>query len=125
MHDLEAFGVGLHQAVLDAVVDHLRVVAGSRRAAMDVAAIGRSEALEDGLERLDVLTLSADHRAVAVDESPDAAGDAGVNEADALVPHLLPAPLGIVEVAVATVDDPVAGGEQGGELVHRLLRRVP
>ena len=37
VHDLEALGVGLHQAVLDAVVDHLHVVAGARPADVEVA----------------------------------------------------------------------------------------
>ena len=50
VHDLEAFGVGLHQAVLDAVVDHLHVVAGARSADVQVAA-GRGERREDGHER--------------------------------------------------------------------------
>ena len=37
--DVEAFGIGLHQAVLDAVVDHLDEMAGAARAAMHVAAL--------------------------------------------------------------------------------------
>ena len=43
VHDLEAFGVGLHQAVFDAVVDHLHVVAGARAADVEVAALGASD----------------------------------------------------------------------------------
>ena len=38
---LVALGVGLHEAVLDAVVDHLREVAGAGRAGVDEAALGR------------------------------------------------------------------------------------
>jgi len=38
VQDLEALGVGLHQAVLDAVVDHLHVMAGAGPADMQVAA---------------------------------------------------------------------------------------
>ena len=37
--DVEALGIGLHQAVLDAVVDHLDEVARRRRARMDIAAL--------------------------------------------------------------------------------------
>ena len=37
LQDVEAFGIGLHQAVFDAVVDHLDEVAGADRAGMDVA----------------------------------------------------------------------------------------
>ena len=39
--DVEAFGVRLHQAVLDPVVDHLHEVAGARRTAMQVATLRR------------------------------------------------------------------------------------
>ena len=39
VHDLEALGVGLHQAVLDAVVDHLHVVPGARPADVEVAVL--------------------------------------------------------------------------------------
>ena len=49
MHQLEAFGVGLHQAVLDAVVDHLHVVAGAVVADAQVA-VGRRQRQEDRLE---------------------------------------------------------------------------
>ena len=38
---LVALGVGLHQPVLDAVVHHLREVAGAGRAGVDEAALGR------------------------------------------------------------------------------------
>ena len=50
VQDLEALGVGLHHAVLDAVVDHLHVVAGARAADVEVAAL-RREGREDRLER--------------------------------------------------------------------------
>src|SRR5829696_1945984 len=49
MHDLEALGVGLHQPVLDAVVDHLHVVARARTADVEEAA-GWREGGEDGHE---------------------------------------------------------------------------
>ena len=124
MHDLEALRVGLHQAVLDAVVDHLGVVAGARRAAVDVAAVGWRERREDRLERLHRLGVATDHRAVAVDEAPDAAADAGIDEVDALVLHQRVAALGVLEVAVAAVDDRVARLKQRGELLHRVLGRV-
>ena len=51
MHQLEAFGIGLHQAVLDAVVHHLHVVAGARTADTQVAVL-RRERQEDRLEAL-------------------------------------------------------------------------
>ena len=40
LDDVEALGVGGHEAVLDAVVDHLDEVARARRAAVQVAVLG-------------------------------------------------------------------------------------
>ena len=82
LEDVEALGVRLHQAVLDAVVDHLHEVAGAGRAAVQPALLlgrasplrpGRSdggvdagrERLEHRLEPLDGLVVAADHQAVA------------------------------------------------------------
>ena len=38
MYQLEAFRIGLHEAVLDAVVDHLHIMAGAVRADMPIHA---------------------------------------------------------------------------------------
>ena len=40
LQDVEAFGIGLHQAIFDAVVDHLDEMARARRAGMDIALLG-------------------------------------------------------------------------------------
>ena len=40
LEDVEALGIGLHQAVFDAVVDHLDEVAGAGRPGMDIALLG-------------------------------------------------------------------------------------
>ncbi len=77
-----------------------------------------------GSSGVDGLRVAADHRAVAVDQAPDAAADAGVDEVDVLGLHQLVAALGVLEVGVAAVDDRVAGLEQRGELVHRLFSRI-
>ena len=42
LEQLVALGVGGHQAVLDAVVDHLRVVAGADLAGVDEALVARA-----------------------------------------------------------------------------------
>ena len=80
--DVEAFGIGLHQAVLDAVVDHLDEVAGAGRPGVDVAALGArigvlaarrardvaepgARRLKIGSSRVDRLLRAADHHAVA------------------------------------------------------------
>ena len=82
--DGEAFGVGLHHAVLDAVVDHLDEVAGAGWA--DVApALGLAggERFEDGGEAFDGGLVAADHEGVALLEAPDSAGGAAVDELEA------------------------------------------
>src|SRR5262249_10860787 len=72
LHDLEALGVGLHQAVLDAVVHHLDVVACARLPDVQVPALGRQRP-ENGLAMLHGLGRAAHHEAVAILQSPHAA----------------------------------------------------
>ena len=94
---LVALAVGLHHRVLDAVVDHLAEVAGADRAGVHEARVAgmllaglvdrrrRLERVEDRLDLGDVVLAAADHQRVAVLQAPDAAGDAGVDVADALL----------------------------------------
>ena len=87
LEQLEALGVRLHDRVLDAVVDHLGEVPGA-----DLAGVHETE-LALGLERLKigisggdrVGLVAAAHQRVAVLQTPDAAGDAAVDEPDALL----------------------------------------
>src|SRR5207302_5043618 len=124
LHDLEAFRVGLHQAVLDAVMDHLHEVTRAFRPGVDQSAIVRREVLEQREAVVVDLLLGTDHEAVAVLQAPYAAGYAGVHvvhafglDAGAVVERDLP-------VGVAAVDDDVAGVAQVDELIDRLCRRV-
>ena len=114
VHQLEAFGVGLHQAVFDAVVDHLHVVAGAVVADAQIAVL-RRQRQEDRLEPLADLGFAADHQAVAFLQPPDAAAGAGVDVVDALGRQRLRAPHVVVKVGVAAVDDGVAGRQQAAE----------
>src|SRR6185437_4309670 len=132
VEQVEALGVGLHQAVLDAVVDHLHVVTRAGRAEVHPAALAdRWDALLGGLGRqhvedrrqsLDGFRWPADHHAVADLEPPHAAGDADVDVFDALAFELLGAALVVGPTGVAAVDDRVAAIEQLGQLVDSLLR---
>ena len=96
LQDVEAFGVRGHQAVLDAVVDHLHEVAGAVSAAMQIAvrrsAAGRAdrrharagrERGEDRLEARDGVAFAADHQAVAALEAEHAAAGADIDVVDA------------------------------------------
>src|SRR5687768_18568210 len=92
VQDVEAFGKGGHEAVLDAVVHHLHEVTGTDRAAMEVAVLGRRgragsraraalfragsrragggidarrQAGEDRIEASDRFWFASDHQAVA------------------------------------------------------------
>ncbi len=119
-HDLEALGVGLHEAVLDAVVDHLHEMPGPDRPDVGVAALGR-QGEEDGLGGRDRLGAPAHHQAVAVLEAPYTAGGAGVDELDAVLGETGGIGGGVLVVRVAAVDDDVARLEQTGERGHGVL----
>src|ERR1700722_13134849 len=90
LEDVKAFGVGGHQAVFDAVVDHLYEVPGAGRAAVEVAVFGgsdgffsagsaihvaatRRERFENGVEVFDDIVFAADHLAIAAFEAPNTA----------------------------------------------------
>ena len=105
VEDLEALRVGLHEAVLDPVVHHLHEMARARRADVRVPVVG-CEGRERRLEERDGVVLAAHHQAVAVRKPPDPAGDAGVDVADPPLGREARAPLGVLEVGVAAVDDP-------------------
>ena len=82
-HDLESFGICLHEAVLDAVVDHLDEVAGTGRSHMGVAAL-RSQRQERRFGHRHRLLGASDHQAVPLLQAPDTAGGARVDQSDAL-----------------------------------------
>src|ERR1700745_3829801 len=100
LQDVEAFGIGLHQAIFDAIMDHLDEMPGADRSGMDVALLDSGVAalamlsaryvagagrkrLEDRVEPVDHALLAADHHAVAALDAPDAAGGADVEIVDA------------------------------------------
>ena len=69
-----------------------------------------------------MLGVAATHQAVAVVQSPDAATDTTVDEADPLGGELLRVCDVVGELGVAAVDDDVALGEEAGQLGDRLVR---
>src|SRR4051812_28860056 len=79
--NVEALGVGGHEAVFDAIVDHFYEMAGAVRAAMEIAVlrgaggfvaawqarggiVGGRQSREDWVERLDNRVFAADHLAI-------------------------------------------------------------
>ena len=136
--DIQPLRVGGHDAVLDAVVDHLDEVARAARTAVQVAVLGGAAYLlptgrarrrldtwgqggENGVEALDDGFLAADHQAVAPLRPPDPAAGPDVHIVDALGFQLGGAADVIVVIGVAAVDDHVVAFEQWDK---RLQRRI-
>ena len=111
---LEPLGVGLHQGVLDTVVDHLYVVAGAAGAEMTVANVLRGgQGAECRLHLPDRGTGASDHETETVNQAPDPTADAHVDELYAEFRHFLGPPHAVFVVGVATINQNVARGKQG------------
>ena len=99
LQQVVGFADELHVAVLDAVVDHLDVVAGAVFA--DPVAAGRSvfdlggDGLEDGLHVRPGGGIAAGHDGGAAARAFFAAGDAGADEENALFGQVLGAAVGV------------------------------
>ena len=114
VHQFEAFGVRLHQAVLDAVMDHLHVVSGSGVADAQIA-VGRSQRQKDRLETLADVGVAADHQTVALLQSPDSAARPRIDVRDPIRLERSGASDIVLVVRVAAIDDRVARGQQTAE----------
>jgi hypothetical protein len=91
-------------------MDHLREVSGAARAAVQPAALRiGSEDARERREKLDRFRRSAEHQAIPLLEPVHAARDAGVDVAQALLRQRERAPHGIAVVAIAAVDQRIAG----------------
>ena len=124
LHNLEAFGIGLHHAVFDAVVDHLDEVTAADRACVQVAIFG-GQIDECWFEALDDGRVAADHQTKAQFEAPDPARCPLVNIVDAFGCQYRRSAHVVVEVRVAAVDNGVAGAEQVRQIVdHRFGGRT-
>src|ERR1700736_85897 len=107
LQDFESLGVGLKHRVFDAVVDHLRVVAGTGRADIRIA-VRRRQRLEDRFRLLEDRFGAADHQAEADLESPDPAADPDVQKLDLLGAKVLGTADRVFVIRIPTVDDDVA-----------------
>src|SRR5437773_1584168 len=93
--DIEALGIGLHDPVLDSVMDHLYEMSRAGRPTIDITILGsagqffaprcprnvataRRECLEDGIEFLNDFLRTADHHAIAAFQSPNTAAGSDV-----------------------------------------------
>lgn len=124
LEDVVGFADELHVAVLDAVVDHLHIVAGAAGADVDDAGLTvhlGGDAFKDGLHHLPGAGRAAGHDGGAFAGAFFAAGNASADEAEAFFSEISVTALGGLVEAVAAVDDDVALVEEGDELLdHRV-----
>ena len=123
VHQLEAFGVRLHEAIFDPVVDHLHVVAGSVAADPQIS-IARRQCQKNRLEIDAHVLLAADHQAVAFREAPHAAARAGIDVMEIFGAERLGTPHIVVEICVAPIDDDVAWRQDACQGRNGRLGRI-
>ena len=138
--DIHAFGVGGHDAVFDAVVDHFNEVTSAVGSAVEVAEFGgalvigtshcagdvadaRSEGAEDRVEVLDDFVLAADHHAISALQAPYAAAGSDIHIMDSLGRNVLGAADIVDVVGIAAVDDGVAFFKKREEVVDGGIHR--
>ncbi len=134
----QTFGIGGHDPVLDAVVNHLDEVASAVGAAVQVAlfrsAFGLVETWcarnvahagrergEDGIESLDDFFFAANHHAIAAFQAPNAAAGTYVNVMETLGRQFLGAANVVNVVRIAAVDEDVAWIEVRQQVGDRLV----
>src|SRR6266436_2028630 len=127
--DVQSFGVGCHDAILNAVVDHLDEMAGTMGATMIVTLFGSAidffasrdaycgvdtggQGRKDGVEAFDDFVLAANHLAVTTLESPHAAARPYVKVVDAMWFKHPGVPDIVVVVRVAAVNHNIIGSQQ-------------
>jgi hypothetical protein len=111
LHQVVGFGDELHDAVLDAVVDHFHVVARRARAQVRHAGFAvhlGGHGLQDGLYPRVGHRLAARHDAGAEPGALLAARHAHAEEVNVFAGQVFDAAVGVGEVGVAPVDEDVA-----------------
>ena len=125
VQDVEAFSIGRHDSVFDAVVDHLDEMPGPVRAAMQKALFSAAaagfasggwrggtsagrECRKDRLQVSDNVVLAANHQAVAAVEPGHASAGADIDVMNSFFFQGRPALDIVAVVGVAAVDDDVA-----------------
>src|SRR5205809_4468765 len=136
LQNAQALGIGGHDPVLDAVVNHLDEVAGAIRTAMEVAlfstpaqflasrragdvADARRQRRENRIQALNDLRLAANHHAVAAFQSPDTAARSDIDVVNSF--EFFRAPDVVHVIGVAAVDDRIAGYEKRPNIANGLI----
>ena len=125
LQNLEPFGVGLHQAILHAVVHHFHKV--SRPGGADVAqafVFRRGKGLEHRLHVAVGLLAAAHHQRVALGQAPDSAASAHIHELQPGSSQFFGPAHTVLVVSVAAVENDVSSSQQGYEAVDSGLGRL-
>ena len=134
LQNVKTFGIGLHQAVFDAVMNHFDEMPGADRAGVDITLLDagvaslapagardiagtRRQACEDRIETIDHRLVAADHHAIAAVDSPNPAAGADVDIVDSAFLQRLAAAYVVLPERIAAIDDDVAG-------LHQLRQRI-
>ena len=138
--DIKTLGVGLHQAILDAIVDHFDKVARAGWTAVNVAILSGAardpltprraldiptpwcQGFEDGGEMRHGLIGSTNHHTVAAIDPPDATTGAHIDIVNAFRLQDFGTTYIVFEHRVATINDNVTTLQQPTQLVHASLR---
>jgi hypothetical protein len=126
LHDAVDVCNELHVRVLDAVVDHLDVMAGTVGSDMDdagVAASLRGNGFQHRFQRLVRRVTAARHEGRTVQGAFLATGDAHADEVDSFCFQRFRTPACILEEGIAAVNDDIARGEVGEQLLQYLVHR--
>src|SRR6185437_811918 len=118
------FGIRLHEAIFDTVVNHLDEMAGAGRPAIKIAflsragrlfaprrardiAASRRKRLEDGIQMADRLGLTSNHQAETTLETPHATAGPDVKVMNTSGLKVLGAPYVVDVVGIASIHDDV------------------
>src|SRR5262249_58249063 len=134
LQNLESLRVGLHQAILDAVVHHLDEVAGAVRSRMNITTLGariatvaagrsrhvsncRRKRGKNRVEAVGDLLLAANPHAVAALQTPDAAARSNVDIMQTALPECGRAANIVLPERIAAVHDHISRLPQPTQLI--------
>src|ERR1017187_6139443 len=138
--NVKSFGVGSHQSVFNAVMDHLDEMAGAGRPAMEITlldratnlfssrctrdiAASRSKRLKDRIEVQYGIALASDHQTITALDPPYAAACPHIDIANTFGLQFFGSPDVINIVRVAYIDDDVSLLHLAGKVMHSGLYR--
>lgn len=114
----------LHVTVLNTVVNHLDEMASTlitNPVATGLAIRFGSNALEDVFDEGPCLLITTGHKRRSISGTLLTTRNTSTNEADLLISKVPSAAVGVGEMRVATIDDDIAGGEEGEKSSNKVI----